>query len=149
MHCRTRLHIVRRIEHDHSRDRAHQSQILQALMGRSVLTHGDSRMGRSDLHIEVRVTDRVAHLLVISARRKHRKRTDKRNFSAGCKTCRDSCHIRLGNTDVPVALRKCLLKNAGLCRTCQIRVQHDQIFMLFSKLYQCVAVTLSGCNLLS
>ena len=106
-------------------------------------------MGRSDLHIEVRVTDRVAHLLVISARRKHCKRTDKRNFSAGCKTCRDSCHIRLCNTDVPVALRKCLLKNAGLCRTCQIRIQNYQILVFFAHFYQCVAVTLSGCNLLS
>ena len=29
-----------------------------------------------------------------------------------------------------------------------IRIQHDKILMLFAKLYQCVSITVSGCNFL-
>ena len=147
LHCRARLDVVRRVDDNHSRDRTHQGNILVALMGRAVFPDGNSGMCRTDLHIQMRISDGIAHLLVRTSCRKHGEGAHKRYKStcghSGC----HAGHIRLCDTAVNVAVRECLLEHSGLGCRCEIRIQDNQILMLSSKLDQSIAVALSRCNL--
>ena len=55
----------------HAGDGAHQRQILDALMAAAVLADGDAGVGHAELHVEVRIGDGIAHLLVGPARAEH------------------------------------------------------------------------------
>ena len=116
------LYIIRRVDDYHARDRAHQGDILQALMGCAILTNGDTCVSCTDLDIQMWISNRVAHLLKVSSCRKHGKRADKRHFSTGCKSCCDAGHICLCDTDIPVALRERFFENSSLCCACKIRI---------------------------
>ena len=71
------------VDHYHTRDLTHQGQILQALMSSTVFSDRNSCMGSSDLYIQMRISDGVANLLIVTSGCKHCKRTDKRNFPTG------------------------------------------------------------------
>ena len=148
LHCRFRLHIVGGIDDGHARDDTHQRDILVALMAGSILAHGNAGVGRSDLHIQMGISHRITHLLERSARREHGEAGAEGNLACGGESRRDADHIGLGNTAVNVALREHLLEHSRLGSFSQIGVQNHQVVVLFSKFYQSVAVTLSGCNLL-
>ena len=106
-------------------------------------------MGCADFYIEMRVADGVADLLKRTSGSKHGKTARERNESAGGKTCRDAHHVSFCDTTIDVTVRECLFENTGFGRTCQVSVQNDQIIMLFSQFNQCVAVALTGCDLLN
>ena len=105
-------------------------------------------MGCSDLYIQMWVTNGISHLLVSTSCREHGKGTDERYFSTGGKSCRDARHICLCDTAVQMSFRKCFFEDSGFGSACKVSIQNDQIVMLFSKVYQCVSVTLSCCDLL-
>ena len=143
------LDIIRRYHDHHARDGAHQRKVLVALVGCAVLADRDTAVGRSNLHIQLRIADGIPNLLIGSARRKHRKRARKRDApgrgNAGC----DTNHVLLGNAAVDVALRKCLAEHRGLCGTREIGIQYEEILMFFSKFREGSAVALAGRNLFS
>lgn len=56
-HRRSCLYVIRRIDHNHSRNRTHQSNIFITLMCRSVFTYGNSGMCCSDFYVQMRITD--------------------------------------------------------------------------------------------
>src|SRR5699024_10385008 len=117
-------------------------------MGCSVFSYGDTRMGCTDLDVELRISDGVSHLFKCTSCRKHGERTCKRNLSCRCKTRRNSHHISLCDSAVNVALRKCLLKGSCLCRAGKVRIQYNHVFMLFSKFYQSITVAFPCCDFL-
>ena len=76
-----RLCRITRLYDRHARNRTHQCDILIALMCGAVLPYRDSRVSRPNLHIEMRISDRISHLLERPPRREHRERTRKRHFA--------------------------------------------------------------------
>ena len=116
-------------------------------MGCTVLTDRDAGVGRADLNVEMRITDGVADLFVGSSRSKHGKGAGKRNQAGRGKACRNIHHVCFRDTAVEMAFRKSFFEHTCLRCTCQIRIQHDNIFMLCSELCQCIAVAFSGSDL--
>ena len=147
-YCCFCLDIITRIDDNHARNDAHQSDILVALMGCSVLTYGKTGVSCTDFHIQMGIADGVSHLLKSTAGRKHGEGAHEGNLSRSGKTGCDACHIALGDTAVDVTLRKYLLKHTGLGSLSKVSVQNHKIFMLFAQLYQGISVTLSGSDLL-
>ena len=116
-YCCLCFYTVARIDHYHARNGTHQCNILVTLMGCSVLSYGDSRMCRTDLYIQMRISDGVTHLLESTSCCKHCKRAHKRYFSTGRKSCCDSCHICFCNSTVDMPLRELFTENFCLgCR---------------------------------
>ena len=122
LHRRLRFHIIRRIDHNHPRYRPHQRDILITLMGRAVFSYRDPRMGRADLHIQMRISDRITHLFKCTSRREHSERTRERNLARRGDPRRNSHHIALCDTAVDMAFRECLLEYSRLGRRRQIGV---------------------------
>src|SRR5699024_507778 len=112
----------------------------------SVFPDRNARVGSADLHIQMRISDRVSYLLICAANSKHRKRTCKRNFSRCSESCRNPHHIFLRDTTVDKAVRVNLLELTASCRLCQIRIEHDDIFMFRSELHQFFTITISRRN---
>ena len=146
-HGRLHLVVVARVEDDHARDRAHQGDILAALVRRAVLADGDARMGADDLDVQLRIADRVAHLLERSARREHRKGRRERDLSAGRKARRNTDHVALRDAAVKEAFRIFFLEDAGFRGRGKIRVQHNDIGIFGGQLRDRLAKALS-CSLL-
>ena len=139
-HHSLRFNIIGRRSNHHTRDTSHKSEVLAALMSRAVLANGNSAVSRADLHVQFRITHRVAHLLKSASCGKHREGAYKRNFSCSCKTCSDAYHVALCDTAVNVAFRKFFLKHSGLGSCSKVSIQNNDIFMFFSKFYQSCAV---------
>ena len=59
LHRGAGLHVVRRGHDDHAGDRAHEREVLAALVSGAVLADGDAAVSRADLHVEVRIADGV------------------------------------------------------------------------------------------
>ena len=105
-------------------------------------------MGSADLHIQMRIAYRVAHLLIRAACSEHRKGAAERNPSCRSDSGRDAYHIGLCDTAVKEAIRERLLKYAGLGSSRQVSVQYDDVGVLRSQLLQSIAIAFSCCNLL-
>ena len=142
------LDIITGVDNNHAGDHTHQGNIFVALMGCSVLSYRKTCMSGSNLHIQMRITDGVSHLLKGTACCKHGKRTHEGNFSCCGKTGCNACHITLCNTAVDVAIRKYFFKHTGFGGFSKVSIQNHEIFMLFSQFHQSVSVTLSGSDLL-
>ena len=90
----------------------------------AVLAYGDAGVGADDLHIQMRIRQRIADLLKCAARREHGEGIDKYDFSAGGHTSGDAYHVGLCNAHVPGALR---IQRAELFRpgaALKVRIQH-------------------------
>ena len=148
LYRRSRLYIICGADNGHAGNRAHQSDVFIALMGSSILSYGYACMGSSNLHVQMGISHRIAHLLVSAACREHGKCAAERNLSGGGNTCGDRHHIGLCDSAVKETIRERLFEHAGLCGSCQVGIQHYYIGILFAKLFQSVAVALSRCNLL-
>ena len=118
-------------------------------MGRTVFSYRDAGMGSTDLHIQMRITDGVTNLLEVPSCRKHCKGTDKRNLTAGSKSCRNTCHITLCDTAVYMAVRKSLLKHACLGSACKVCIQHYQIREISTTLGKCITITFTRSDFLN
>src|SRR5699024_4622804 len=100
LHRGFRLHVVGWIDDYHSRDGPHKSDVLVALMGGTVLTHRDTRVGSSDLYVQFGIADGVADLLKGAACRKHGKGAGKGDLACGGDPSRHAHHIGLSDTAV-------------------------------------------------
>ena len=142
------LDIVGGADDGHAGDAAHQGKVLAALVGSAVLTHGDAAVGGADLHVQVGVAHRVAHLLEGAAGCKHGKAGNKGHIAHSGQTCGHAYHVALGDAAVKVTVRVCLLEHTGLGSGGQIGVQHHQIIVAFrSQFLQGVAVAVAGRDL--
>ena len=128
------LHVVSRAHDHHAGDGAHQGNVLIALMGSAVLAYRDARMGSPDLHVQMRVSDGIAHLLKGPACSEHGKGADKGNLSHQRKPCRHAHHVGLRDTAVNMSVRICFLENACLGSRRQVRVQHHQVWKFLPQL---------------
>ena len=148
-HSGAGLHIIRRADHGHAGDAAHEGKVLAALMGCTVLTHRDAAVGGTDLHVQVGVADGVAHLLKGTAGGKHGKAGNKGHIAHGGQAGGHAHHVSLGNAAVKVAVRISLAEHAGLGGGSQVSVQHHQVVVaLGGQLLQGVAVAVTGSDLL-
>ena len=59
------------VHNRHVRQRAHQRQILAELVRRAVLPDGNAGVTGSDFHVQLRISDRVANLLIRAAAGEH------------------------------------------------------------------------------
>ena len=141
-----RFHIVRRGEHDHAGDRAHEREVFAALVGSAVLADGDTAVGGADLDVQMRVADGVAHLLIGAARRKHRERRAERHKAHRGKARAHADEVRLGNAAVDVAVGIGLLEDRRFGGAGKVGVQNKDIVMLGGKRRYRVAVAVAGSN---
>ena len=146
-YCCLCFHVIRWIQNYHSRDRSHQGDILITLVGSPILSYGDTRMGSSDLYIQLRIGNRVANLLKSTSCGKHSKRTSKRNLTGSGKSRCNTNHITLCDTTVNVSVRKCFLEHSRLCSSGKIRIQNNQVLKFCSQLCQGISITLTSRNL--
>ena len=147
LHRRTRLHIIRRTEHSHTGDGAHQRKVLAALVAGAVLADGNAAVRRADLHIQVRIADGIADLLKGASRHKHRKAGNERHKAHRRHARRRSDHVRLRDAAVKVPVREFLLERARHRGFREVRIQHDKILVLTADFYQRSAVARACCNL--
>ena len=140
---------VRGADDRHAGDGAHEREILDALVAAAVLADADARVGGADLDVEVRVGDRVSNLLVGAARREHRERGAVGDETHRGHTGGDVDHVGLGNAAVVEFFRVRLGDLAGLRGVGEVGVEHDDLIILFDKLDQRFAVSLTGCNFIS
>ena len=141
------FHIIGRAHYYHAGNGTHQSNILVTLVGSAVLTYGDTCMGRTDLDIQMRVTDRVTYLFKSTSCCEHCKRAYEGNLTYQRQSCSHTHHVGLCDTAVDVAVGICLTEDSGLGSCCQVGIQYYQIGEFFCQLLQGVAVTFSGCDL--
>ena len=127
LHCRFHRKFIAGNDHGHSRDRPHQRQILNALVGGAVLADQHAAMGRTDFYIQMRISDRVADLFVSPARRKHRERGSEDGFAAAGHAGRCAHQILFGDAHIKEAFRIFPGKQTGLCCLGQIAVQNEKI----------------------
>ena len=132
-YCCSCFYIIRRVDHNHSRNCSHQSDIFVTLVCRTVFSYRDSCMCRTDLHVQFRVSDGVSDLLKCTACRKHCERACKWYLSGCCKTCCHTHHITLCDTTVDKSLRMCFFKHTGLCSCRKVCIQYNYILMCSSE----------------
>ena len=135
-----RFDVVRRTHDRHARDHAHERQILQALMRSTVLADRNACVRRADLHVEMRIADRVSDLLIGASGCKHRERARKRHLARQRKPRRDAHHIGLGDAAVDMALGESLFEEPRFRRCRQIRVEHDEIVAAFPELHESLPI---------
>ena len=117
-------------------------------MGRAVLPDRDPGVGRADLDVQMRVGDRVSHLLERPSGGEHRERRHEGDRSGGRDPGGDAHHIALGDPAVEEAVGMLFGEQAGLGRLRQVGVKHDE-GVLVREGDQRFAVRLSGCDLVS
>ena len=138
---------IGRVDNGHTGDSTHKSDILVALVGRAVLTYGDTRVSCAYLYVKVGITDRVSHLLECSACGEHCKGRCEYYLARGCYTCGNGHHIALCDTAVKKSLGELLFEHTRFRSCGKIRVENEEI-VLFAKLGKRRAIAFSGCFLI-
>ena len=138
------FHVVGRAKHRHAGDGAHKREILAALVGGTVLAHRDAAVGGTDLHVQVGVTDGVAHLFEGAARGEHGKAGGERHKPHGRHAGGGGHHIALGNAAVKMTVGVGLLEHAGLGGGGQVGIQHHHVGMVLRQFHQRRTVAVPG-----
>ena len=72
-HASASLDVIGGNDHRHTRDRAHERDVLAALMRGAIFTDRNARMRGADFDVEVRIADGITHLFVRAAGGEHGK----------------------------------------------------------------------------
>ena len=142
------LNVIRRAHDGHAGDGAHESEILAALMRRAVLADRDTAVRGANFYVQMRIADRIAYLLVGAPRREHRERRDKGDESHRREPRAHVDHVALGDAAVEMPLGERFLERPALRRPREIGVEHDNILMMLSEFYECIAVAVTRCDFL-
>ena len=134
---------------EHAGDGAHEREVLYALMGRSVFTHGDAAMRTHDGHIESGVGDGVADLLIGAPCRKNGEGVGEGLQSAGREAGSDAGHVCFGNAAVKKPVGVFRGKEFAHGRAGKVGVENNKLRILFSKLCQGFAVGIAGRDFVS
>ena len=140
----TGLHVVGGDDHRHAGDGAHEGDVLVALVRGAVLAHGNSGMSRADLHIEMRIADGIANLLVGAAGGEHGKGARKGNATGGGDTRGEAHHIALCDAGVIEAIGEGGLELGRLGRSREVGIEDQEVVVLCAKLDQGLAVAHAG-----
>ena len=139
-HTGTSLDVVGGNDHRHTRNRAHECDILAALVRGAVLAHRNAGMSSANLDVEVRVADGIADLLVGATGGKHRKGARKSNAARGRDAGGKTHQVALGNAGVVEALRVRSLKLTGLRGGGQVGIENHKVIALIAQLDKCLAI---------
>ena len=134
------LYIITWVYYNHAWNCSHECNILVALVGGSILSYRNTCVCRTYFHIEMRISNRVSHLLKRTSCRKHGKGTGKRHLSRCCDSCSDTHHIALCNTTVYVTIWKFLFEDGCLCGSRKVSIKNIYVIVLLCKLYKCISV---------
>ena len=96
--------VVARVDDDHVREGPHEGDVLHRLVGRSVLSEGDSCMGGSDLDIGLAVADLHPDLVVDTSGHEFGEGSHEGNLPGDCHTGGDADHVGLGDSALEVSL---------------------------------------------
>src|SRR5262249_27399830 len=110
----------------------------------SVTPSGNATMRGSDLHIGLRISDGIAHLVSGAAASKDSKGGCKGDKTFQRQASRHRHHIGLLHATVEKSLRKKSLKVARLGGSGHVAVQNHDQRVLPGQFYQSVGITLSG-----
>ncbi|MPN18884.1 hypothetical protein SDC9_166249 [bioreactor metagenome] len=105
-------------------------------------------MGHAQLHVEFRIGDGVAHLLIGTARTEHGEGGAIGNQAHGGHTGGHIHHVGLRNAHVEVAVGIDLLEFSGLGGVSQVCVQNDHLVVVRAQLDQRRTVSGAGCDFL-
>ena len=103
-------------------------------------------MGRTDLDVQLGISDGIADLLKRTSCREHRKGRNKRDHTCRSSTCRNTEHVRFCDTAVKELVGMFLLELDGLCCFRKVRVKDDDI-ILVAEFREGGTVGFSCCNL--
>ena len=113
-HASTSLDVICGNDHRHTRNSAHERDVLAALMRSAVFTDRDARMRGADFDVEVRIADGIAHLLVRTTGGEHGKGARKGDVARGRNAGGKPHQVAFGNAGIVEALRVRSLKLTGL-----------------------------------
>ena len=127
-------------DYRHTRDRAHERNVLAALMRGTVFTDRDTRMRGADFDVEVRIADGITHLLVRAAGSEHGKGARKGDVTRGRNASGKPHQVALGNAGIVEALRVRSLKLAGLRGGGQVGIEDHKVVALIAQLDKRLAI---------
>ena len=139
-HTGTSLDVVGGNDHRHTRNRAHECDILAALVRGAVLAHRNAGMGSANFDVEVRVANGIADLLVGATGGKHRKGARKSNAARGRDAGGKTHQVALGDAGIVKALRVSSLKLPRLRSGSQVGIEHYKVIVLIAQLDERLAV---------
>ena len=94
-------------------------------MARTILTHGNAGVRCTDLHIDMRIANRIAHLLKRAARRKHSEGRSENQIARCGKACRNAHEVAFRNTRVKKLIGIGFFKHSGFGSRRQVGIHHD------------------------
>src|SRR5699024_2992031 len=121
------LHRVGGAQDHHAGDRAHEGDVLAALVGSAVLAHREAGVGHGDLDVQVRVADGVADLVEGAARREHCKGGHKGHVAQRAHAAGGGHHVLLGDAAVKVAVGVGVAEPGRAGGFRQVGVKYDQV----------------------
>ena len=120
---------VARHDDRHARDRPHQTDVLDRLVRRAVFADRKTRVAPDNLHVQTRVADVIADLIVDTAGRKDREGMDQRGRSACCEARCHIDHVRFRDAHIVEPLRILLGEILGHRAGLQVRVKNIDILI--------------------
>ena len=139
-HASASLDVIGGNDYRHTRDRAHERDVLAALMRGAVFTDRDTRMCGTDFDVEVRIADGITHLLVRAAGGEHGKGARKGDVARGRDASGKTHQVALGDAGIVKALRMSSLKLTRLRSGCQVGIEHYKVIVLIAQLDERLAV---------
>ena len=117
-------------------------------MGSAVFTDAETAVGTDDLHVQTGIAHGVADLLPGTAGSKHGEGVDEGLLAAGGQAGGHAHHVALSDAHVEEPVGIGLHKALGHGSARQVGVEHHQLGILLSQLYQRIAVGGTGCDFL-
>ena len=139
-HASASLDVIGGDDHRHARNRAHERDILAALMRSAVFTDRDARMRSANFDVEVRIADGVTHLLIRTTGGEHGKGARKGDATRGRNAGGKPHQVALGNAGIVEALRVRSLKLTGLRGGGQVGIENHKVIVLIAQLDKCLAI---------
>ena len=143
------LDVICGTHYHHSGNGSHKSDILVTLVGCTVLTYGDTRMGSTDLNVEMRISDGVSHLLECSSCCEHCEGAYEGDLTGKGKACCNAHHVGLCDTAVDMSVGISFSENTGLGSCCKVCIKYYELGKFFCQILKSISVALSGCYFLN
>ena len=113
-------------------------------MRRAILADRDAGVRRTDLHVEVRIADRVPDLVVAASGAEDGKGAGEDRAAGKCEACRHIDHVLLGDAHIDKAVRIVGTELGRLRRACQVGVDRHHIEAFLHKLDERLSECLAG-----
>ena len=115
-------------------------------MARAVFADRYTRMGSTNLDIEMRISDCVSYLFKSTTRGEHCKRACKYGVADGRESAGDAYHVALCDTGIKKSVRIRLFEHSCFCRLCKVCIENDELIIYGTELYERFAVTVTRCR---